>query len=77
VLDADARLIVGPVARVPGDVLLPDRLADGPVGGADGVVGRDLSFGVLEPVYGARPGTLGDVDDYRVIGSEAGRLAAE
>ncbi len=75
--NADARLVVGPVPRVPGDVLLPDRLADGAIGGANSVVGRDLRIGVLKPVYGARPGTLGDVDDYLVYRVGSRRLATE
>ena len=73
VFEADARLVLGPVARVPGDVLFPDRMSNRVVGGADGVVGRDLRFGVPKPVYGACPGAPRDVDHdlvYRV-GSRA------
>src|SRR5215216_3389136 len=64
VLYAYAGPIVAPVPRVPGDVLLQDRLTEEAVRGADGVVGRGLGGGVLEPVKGARPGPLGYVDDY-------------
>jgi hypothetical protein len=54
------------------DVLLLDRLADEAVGGADGVVRRDTGARVVEPVYGARPGALGDVEDDLVYGVGAG-----
>src|SRR5829696_311649 len=64
VLYAYAGTIVAPVPRVPGDVFLQDRLTDEAVRGADGVVGRSLGGGVLEPVEGARPGPLSYMDNY-------------
>src|SRR5918998_5749099 len=65
VLDADRVLVVRPVARVPGDVLVPDALDDRPLV-ANHVVGGDVCSGVLEPANGTSHGALGDVDDQPV-----------
>src|SRR5215212_3981792 len=66
VLYTYAGLVVAQVPRVPADVFLSHRLAQVAVRGAHRVVGRSPGPGVLEPVEGARPGPLRDVDDYLV-----------
>src|SRR3954453_22589979 len=66
VLDAYGSLVIAPIPCVPGDVFLQNRLPYDPIRRADDVVGRSLCPGILEPVYGARPGTLDDVDNYLV-----------
>lgn len=52
-------------------------MSDGTDGGADGVVGRDLRFGVLKPVYGAAQDPWVTWMVIMFIGLEAGRLATE
>src|SRR4028118_887392 len=65
VLDADGVLVVGPIARMPGHVLVPDALEHrAPV--PHHVVGGDVCARVLEPAHGARHGALGDVDEESV-----------
>ena len=68
VLYPDAPCIVGPVAGVPGYVRLVHRPPYLAVRGANRVVRGDVYEGVGEPVYGARPRSLGGVDDDLVYG---------
>ncbi len=63
VLDADAAGVDVPVARVPGDVLLPYALGDMAVTGPHHVVGRDLLGGIAENTDRRGEQLLGDMDD--------------
>jgi hypothetical protein len=65
VLYADALLVVSPVTRVPGYVLVVHTLSY-PTRPADDVVRGDVRPWVVEPAYGARVGALRYVDNYVV-----------
>ena len=62
-LDADRLGVVGPVAGVPGDVLVPHHLRHRAVGGAEQVVRAGAGGGVLEPADRAGVAALHGVDD--------------